>query len=73
MSAHWKGIFALLVATLTAVIAGTFWSPYLGVGAFLAMIVVLFLFGIVWMKPRDSEQRATAELERSRRTTRPPD
>ncbi len=73
MSTHWKGIFALLIATLTAVISGTFWSPYIGMGAFFVMIVVLFLFGIVWMRPRDSEQRATAELERSRRTPRPVD
>jgi len=71
MSTHWKAVVALLTATLTSVIVGSFWSPYLGLGAFMAMILVLFLLGITWMNPRDSQQRAAEELERSRRTTRP--
>ncbi len=47
---------ALLVAALAAIMAGTFWSPYYGLGAFAAAIVVWFVVSIAWMRPRDSDE-----------------
>jgi len=56
MATHWKGFIALLVVALLATILGTYLSPYLALGAVVSTIVAMFLLGIVWMRPRDSEQ-----------------
>ena len=53
MSRHWKGMVALLFLAIVGVIGGTFWSPYIALGAVFGMVVALFVLGTAWMRPRD--------------------